>query len=123
MDIIARERLRNEVKTLAYRRGISKRRASELRRMAGEAWGVDQERNRWAYKALSAAYQIDYQSGITARYTNVAYGLLKGHEYKKIENKTRNPLDAKILLATIHNFCNRRDKENWTEEIVRELLE
>jgi hypothetical protein len=123
MDIVTRERLRNEVKVLAYRRILSKKRARELRSMAGKTWGDDPERNRWAMRASSAAYALDYKSGITTRYTNVAYGLLKGHEYKQIENKTRNPLNAKRLLETIHNFCTWQEKRDWTEDRVsKELL-
>ena len=137
MDIVTRERLRNEVKALAFRRTSSKRRARQLQQRANKLYRqvyAEQaagtlEGNYWndkrysiASESSTAAFHLTNDLAGEARHVNIAYALLRGTPYRKVEQKCRVAPNAERVLNLIHKFCGYRVKRDWTLERVKELL-
>ena len=137
MDIVTRERLRNEVKALAFRRTSSKKRARLLRQRASKLFRqVNDDREagvlegnywndkRWniASESGSAAYQLYNDSAVRTRHTHIAYALLRGTPYRSVEEKCRVAPKPEMVLELIHKFCGYRAKRDWTLDRVKDLL-
>jgi len=133
MDIVVKERLKNEMKVLAYRRKISKNKSRKLMsdsaRMQKNYAKAKEDGNPLAedywYAAVrkeQAYYYLRDDGASRARHMNIAYGLLKGTPYRNIERTCRVKPTPEYILKIIIELCLRRDRKNWTIEIVKSLL-
>lgn len=85
------------------------------------------------YKPISRTHGERKQSlrykkhliGITAREHMIAYGLLRGKLYSKIEPKCgkHNPLNTRKVLEIVHQHVNPWETKNWTMEKLQKLTE
>jgi 23S rRNA A1618 N6-methylase RlmF len=93
---------------------------SSIQRMISASSGVEKQ-SLWTRKR---------QLGTEQRYHLLAYGLLRGMDYKQIESNSKSPPDAKRLLDVIKSHDRHRKVTQegrvryveWTVEDVSGLL-
>jgi hypothetical protein len=123
-----REEIRNELRILTFRRRSSKEKSKKLQRNAQKYLGwVDEnlsshERYTRANDYFHTIACLRYDGSYEARHYNIAYGLLRGVDYRKIEHKCKEAPSAKHVLKIIHRHIPYGERKDWTVERVTELL-
>ena len=134
MNYKAKETIRNEIKVLSFKRRTSKERSRELQREAsgyynslrenGKMTGRYWEEDDWIRAEVreSAAYKLRYNGAYEARHYNIAYGLLKGTDYKRIEYKCNIAPNPETVYNIIKEHIPYSEFKDWTIEKVKVLL-
>lgn len=106
-----KEIFKNEVKSIASKRRLSKERAEILQKKSQRnlfkltlKQEVDDEKIGKEIERARVASYLMKDSAERARYLNLAYGFIRGVPYKKIEKKTINPPIPTLLYQIILEF-------------------
>jgi len=132
---VYREILRSEMKATAYYRKVSKDRAKTLQVEAskeinllnisllnedsGDYFSTRQKRINALYES-AGALQISKSS--YARSLNIASGLIKGLDYRKIEARSKTSPCAEQILSIIKSYTPYPSRKEWNLEKVKKLL-
>lgn len=135
MNYKTRETIRNEMRVLTFRRRTSKNRSRELQKEAGKYYKSLQEEGKmtgdyweednWkrAEVRTLAAYKLRSNGAHEARHYNIAYGLLKGMDYKRIENKCNVAPNPETIYKIMQEHLSYSERRDWTVEKVKSLLQ
>lgn len=110
---------RNEIKNIAATRKSSKSEAKRLYKIKNERGISD-----WRFD--HAAHSVRWSGSSKARHLNIAYGLLRGHSYRKIERNPATAPNAEEVwnLISKHSFYSDRKKVGLTTlDAVKKALE
>ncbi len=130
MKLSTRENFRTEIKSLTYHRRQAKARSKELSQEVAKLSkdfsfdGAFWKDPMWErIQSFSGAAQtLRYSKSWRARHINIAYGLLRGVPYKKVEAKCDVKPDPEVVLVLIKEMATWSDRNGWDLDKVKELL-
>lgn len=91
---------------------------SEIKCAAAEGRACRQKINESSGSERNQWWEQKRSIGSDTRSLLIAYGLLRGMPYERMERSNRKPLEERV----IHALCVKYGGEEWTRERVKGLL-